>query len=98
LVGSAAMMSVPVRSGNVLADPRYINVHPETRSELAVPLKNKRKVNGVVDLESTQTDYFTEYHERMLTTLASRIAAALVNAQLYARVFDNDRRMDGERK
>jgi sigma-B regulation protein RsbU (phosphoserine phosphatase) len=98
LVGSAAMMNVPVRSGNVLADPRYINVHPETRSELAVPLKHKGKVIGVVDLESTQPDYFTEYHERMLTTLASRIAAALVNAQLYARVSDNERRMDREMK
>jgi sigma-B regulation protein RsbU (phosphoserine phosphatase) len=98
LVGAAAMMSVPVRVGNVQVDPRYINVHPETRSELVVPLKHNGKVIGVVDLESTQPDYFTEYHERLLTTLASRIAAALVNAQLYARVFDNERRMDREMK
>jgi len=98
LVGAAAMMNVPVRVGNVLADTRYINVHSETRSELAVPLKHKGKVIGVVDLESTQIDYFTEHHERMLTTLASRIAAALVNAQLYARVSDNERRMDREMK
>jgi len=98
LVGSAALMNVPVRSGNVLADPRYISVHPETRSELCVPLKHKGKVIGVVDLESTQPDYFTEHHERMLTMLASRIAAALVNAQLYARVFENERRMDREMK
>src|SRR4030095_7229559 len=98
LVGAAAMMNVPVRVGNVLGDSRYINVHSETRSELAVPLKHKGKVIGVVDLESTQIDYFTEHHERMLTTLASRIAAALVNAQLYARVSDNERRMDREMK
>jgi phosphoserine phosphatase RsbU/P len=98
LVGAAAMKSVPVRVGNVLGDPRYINVHPETRSELAVPLRHKGKVIGVVDLESTQIDYFTEHHERMLTMLASRIAAALVNAQLYARVSDNERRMDREMK
>jgi sigma-B regulation protein RsbU (phosphoserine phosphatase) len=98
LVGAAAMMNVPVRVGNVLGDPRYINVHSETRSELAVPLKHKGKVIGVVDLESTQVDYFTEYHERLLTMLASRIAAALVNAQLYARVSDNERRMDREMK
>jgi sigma-B regulation protein RsbU (phosphoserine phosphatase) len=98
LVGAAAMMNVPVRVGNVLGDPRYINVHSETRSELAVPLKHKGKVIGVVDLESTQIDYFTENHERMLTMLGSRIAAALVNAQLYARVSDNERRMDREMK
>jgi len=98
LVGSAALLNVPVRSGKVLSDPRYINVHPETRSELAVPLKHKGKVIGVVDLESTQENYFTEYHERLLTTLASRISAALVNAQLYAKVSDNERRMDREMK
>ena len=52
LVGTAAQMNVPVRSGNVLEDPRYLNVHPETRSELCVPLKHKGKVIGVVDLEA----------------------------------------------
>jgi sigma-B regulation protein RsbU (phosphoserine phosphatase) len=98
LVGAAALRDQPVRVGNVLADPRYINVHAETRSELAVPFKHKGKVIGVVDLESTQVDYFTEYHERLLATLGSRIAAALVNAQLYAKVSDNERRMDREMK
>jgi len=98
LVGAAALMDKPVRVGNVLSEPRYINVHTETRSELAVPFKHKGKVIGVVDLESTQPDYFTDYHERMLMTLGSRIATALVNAQLYAKVFENERRMDREMK
>ena len=98
LVGAAALKDAPIRVGNVANDPRYINVHPETRSELAVPFKHKGKVIGVLDLESTQLDYFTEYHERLLATLGSRIAAALVNAQLYAKVSDNERRMDREMK
>jgi phosphoserine phosphatase RsbU/P len=98
LVGAAALRDVPVRVGDVAKDPRYINVHPETVSELAVPFKHKGKVIGVLDLESTQPDYFTEYHERLLATLGSRIAAALVNAQLYAKVSDNERRMDREMK
>jgi sigma-B regulation protein RsbU (phosphoserine phosphatase) len=98
LVGAAALRDAPVRVGDVRTDPRYINVHPETRSELAVPFKHQGKVVGVVDLESTQTDYFTEYHERLLALLGSRIATALVNAQLYAKVFDNERRMDREMK
>jgi phosphoserine phosphatase RsbU/P len=98
LVGAAALKDAPVRVGDVTRDPRYINVHPETRSELAVPFKHKGKVVGVVDLESTQLDYFTEYHERLLATLGARIAAALVNAQLYAKVSDNERRMDREMK
>src|SRR5205085_7012476 len=37
-------------------------------------------------------------HQRFLMTLASRIASALVNAELYARVADNERRMGREMK
>ncbi len=98
LVGAAAQLNVPVRVGDVSKDSRYISVHPETRSEIAVPLAHKGRVIGVIDLESTALDYFTEYHERVLHTLASRIAAALVNSQLYAKVSENERRMDREMK
>jgi sigma-B regulation protein RsbU (phosphoserine phosphatase) len=98
LVGAAAQLKRPVRVGHVLSDSRYIPVHEETRSELVVPLTYKGRVIGVVDLESTETDYFTEYHQQLLMTLASRIASALVNAELYERVSENERRMDREMK
>ena len=45
-----------------------------------MPLASKGRVVGIVDLESTKPGYFTEYHERFLMTLASRIASSLVNA------------------
>jgi len=98
LIGTAAKLNTPLRIGDVTQDPRYLNVHTETRSELVVPLTSKGRVVGVVDLESTQVNYFTEYHERFLMTLASRIASALVNAELYERVADNERRLAREMK
>jgi phosphoserine phosphatase RsbU/P len=98
LIGTAAKLNEPLRVGDVTKDPRYLNIHTEARSELVVPLTSKGKVVGVVDLESTQVNYFTEYHQRFLMTLASRIASALVNAELYARVADNERRMGREMK
>lgn len=98
LVGAAALLNEPVRVSDVSKDPRYINIHPETRSELVVPLAHKGRVIGVIDLESTTLDYFTEYHQRVLHTLGSRIAAALINSQLYAKVYENERRMDREMK
>src|SRR5436190_1763333 len=48
LVGAAAQMNVPVRVGDVSKDERYISVHPETRSEMAVPLAHKGRVIGVI--------------------------------------------------
>jgi sigma-B regulation protein RsbU (phosphoserine phosphatase) len=98
LVGTAALLNEPVRVSDVSLDPRYISVHPETRSEIAIPLAHKGRVIGVIDLESTVVNYFTEYHQRLLQTLASRIAAALINSQLYAKVSENERRMDREMK
>lgn len=98
LVGTAAQINEPLRVGDVSKDPRYLNVHTETVSELVVPLTSKGKVVGVLSLESTELNYFTENHQRFLMTLASRIASALVNAELYARVSDNEQRMDREMK
>jgi sigma-B regulation protein RsbU (phosphoserine phosphatase) len=98
LIGTAAKMNVPLRIADVTQDARYLNVHTETRSELVVPLTSKGRVVGVVDLESTTSGYFTEYHERFLMTLASRMASALVNAELYARVADNESRLGREMK
>jgi sigma-B regulation protein RsbU (phosphoserine phosphatase) len=98
LIGTAAKLNEPLRIADVRTDPRYLNVHSETRSELVVPLTSKGKVVGVIDLESTQVNYFTEYHQKFLMTLASRIASALVNAELYERVADNERRISREMK
>src|SRR5437667_899294 len=93
LTGTAAKLNTPLRIGDVTQDPRYLNIHTETRSELVVPLTSKGRVVGVVDLESPPANSVTEYHERLLMTLASRIASALVNAELYERVAHNERRM-----
>src|SRR5215467_10850128 len=93
LIGTAAKLKMPLRIADVTQDPRYLNVHTETRSELVVPLTSKGRVVGVVDLESTQVGYFTEYHERFLMTLASRMASSLVNAELHTRVAENEERL-----
>jgi sigma-B regulation protein RsbU (phosphoserine phosphatase) len=98
LIGAAAKLNTPLCIADVTQDSRYLNVHTETRSELVVPLTSKGRVVGVVDLESTQPGYFTDYHQRFLMTLASRMASSLVNAELYARVAENEMRLGREMK
>jgi sigma-B regulation protein RsbU (phosphoserine phosphatase) len=70
----------------VSASEFYVEVNPEVRSELAVPLIAKNRLIGVMDIESEQADYFRPEHLRLLTLTASRIAQAIENARLYARV------------
>ncbi|MBZ5628674.1 MAG: GAF domain-containing protein [Acidobacteriia bacterium] len=93
LVGYAAQHKEPVLVSDVGKDPRYINTNPETRSELCVPLVYKDKVIGVLDIEHTRRDYFTDDHVRTITTLAAQVAIAIENARLYEHVARQERRL-----
>ncbi len=83
IIGAAASTGQAIRVGDILKDPRYLSAVDAVRSELAVPLISRGRVIGVMDIESRQLDYFTPAQQRILTLVASRIATAIVNAQLY---------------
>ena len=94
LVGYAAQHKEAVLVPDVSRDPRYIELNPETRSELVVPLIYQDRVIGVLDLEHTRRGYFTDDHRRTLTTLAAQIAISLENARLYEQVHRQERRLE----
>lgn len=94
--GTAGALRQPIRVPNVHVDPRYVRsraVHVHINSELAVPLIFKDRLVGVLDLESTSYNAFTEEHEQILMTLASTIAIALENARLYEKVREDEQRL-----
>jgi sigma-B regulation protein RsbU (phosphoserine phosphatase) len=86
VVGQVAMTRQPLLINDVNASGNYIDANPEVRSELAVPLIAKNRLIGVMDLESDIAGSFQPEHLRVLTFTASRIATAIENARLYARV------------
>jgi len=94
LVGYATQQRQAVLVPDVKKDPRYIELNPETRSELAVPLIYKGKVIGVIDLEHTRRGFFTDEHRRTVTTLAAQIAIAIENAQLYEQIASQEQRLE----
>ena len=96
IIGTAARERAPILSPDVRKDPRYVEIHPETRSKLSVPLIYKGGVIGVLDLEHTRVNYYNEDHQRTLTTLAAQIAVSVANASLYQRIHDQERRMEHE--
>ncbi|HTC55262.1 MAG TPA: GAF domain-containing protein [Candidatus Sulfotelmatobacter sp.] len=85
VTGQAAQLRQAVLIDDVTQDPRYISAVPNVRSELAVPLTTKNRVIGVIDLEARDPGYFNDEHKRLLTLIASRMAAGIENAQLYTR-------------
>jgi phosphoserine phosphatase RsbU/P len=86
ITGTAAATGYPVRVGDTLNDPRYINAIDNVRSELAVPLMLQGKCIGVLDIQSRHPDYFTRSQQNILTLLGSRLAVAIENARLFQRV------------
>jgi sigma-B regulation protein RsbU (phosphoserine phosphatase) len=86
IVGQVALTRQPMLVNDVTTDENYISTNPDVRSELAVPLIAKNRLIGVLDLESEQVGFFSPDHLRTLTLTASRIAQAIENARLYARV------------
>lgn len=86
ITGTAAATGRAVRVPDVREDPRYINLIDSVRSELVIPLMVKGQAIGVLDIQSTQVDYFTRDQQSVLSLMASRLAIAIENARLFERV------------
>jgi signal transduction histidine kinase len=56
---------------------------PDTRAELAVPLKVGRRIIGVLDVHSTREDAFGGNEVMVLETLSGQVAVAIENARVY---------------
>ncbi len=98
ITGAAAAERRTVRVNDVGNDPRHVtcDVGLDTGSELVIPLLLQDRLIGVLDLESTEKNAFTEQHERMLATLGSYIAVALENARLYEEARENQVRLQDD--
>jgi signal transduction histidine kinase/putative methionine-R-sulfoxide reductase with GAF domain len=84
IVGQVLRSGQSARIGDVSRDPDYVEVSPESRSELCVPIIQENHVEGVINLESDRLHAYTEAHQRFVEQLAQHAAIALANARLYA--------------
>jgi len=72
---------------------------PQTRSEIALPLQARGERIGVLDVQSTEPDAFSQEDVAVLQTLADQVAVAISNAQLYQQAqvsLEAERRAYGE--
>ncbi len=85
LIAEAARSGQPVLVDNVLDDPRYLPIEglPNTRSELAVPIKVKGRIIGTLDVQSRRTSAYDNTDLALLQALASQAGVAIENARLH---------------
>ena len=58
---------------------------PETRSEMALPLRNETGVIGALDVQSTERNAFSDEDIEVLSILATQVGLAIENAQIFDR-------------
>ncbi|MBN1348740.1 GAF domain-containing protein [candidate division KSB1 bacterium] len=83
IVGWVARHGKPRHVPDVRLDPEYKNMEARIKSELAVPLVFRNEVIGVIDIESTELNAFTEHDEDMLQVLADNAAIATKIGELF---------------
>ena len=88
-----------INVGDVTLDSRYLHIATESgndpRSEIAVPLTLVRegKIVGVLTIESSEQNYFSHDHERILYVLGNHLAIALEHARVYDELRQRTREM-----
>lgn len=80
ITGRAVRSGLPIVVGDVRAYADYVELLPQTRSEIAVPIRYAQSVVGALNLESPEVDAFSGEHVRFLEALASQAAIAIGNA------------------
>ena len=84
IVGYAIKTGKPRIALDVGADSVYFDNPdlPETRSEMALPLRLGSEYIGALDIQSTEANAFSTEDMSVFTTLADQIAVAIQNARL----------------
>lgn len=84
-VGKAASTGEVVVINDTAQDPlhRPNPLLPETKAEAAIPLRVGNRTIGILDIQSTEVEAFTEDDIAILQLLADQIAVGIENARSY---------------
>jgi len=91
-----ARIALDVGADAVFFDNPYL---PETRSEMALPLRARGEIIGALDVQSKEPEAFSDEDVDILQTLADQTAVAIHNAQLFQQAqeaLEAERRAYGE--
>ena len=102
IVGTVAVRGEVRMAQDVGQDAVFFNNPdlPETHSEIALPLRARNKIIGVLDVQSKESRAFTAEDVVVLQAIADQVAVAIANADLLRQVAESveaERRLYAER-
>src|ERR1700722_10125222 len=84
-VGAAAQTREPILVTDTRNDPRYLLTSDAVRCELSVPMIARKRLIGVIDVQSARPGAYSDYDRALLRLIGGRVAVAIDNAQIYRR-------------
>lgn len=83
IIGSVAQAGRSHLAANVSEDPMYIrnDLLPDTRSEVAIPIRIGKRTIGVLDVHSTSANGFSTEDVDLLQSISDQTGSAIQNAQ-----------------
>ncbi|MEL7645694.1 MAG: GAF domain-containing protein [Anaerolineaceae bacterium] len=96
IVGYVAQSGKTLLANDISKEPRYGHLEslPETKAELAIPLKVGGSVLGVLDVQSDQPNVFTDEDVVVLSALADSIGLAVHKVRLYTELEERTEQRD----
>ena len=85
IVGAAAQTREPILVPDTRTEPRYLPTSDVVRCELSVPMIARKRLVGVIDVQSARPGAYSDYDRALLRLIGGRVGAAIDNAQLYRR-------------
>ncbi|MCD4738830.1 MAG: GAF domain-containing protein [Anaerolineae bacterium] len=86
LIGRTVILGKPLLVRDVTSDPYYVGGVEGMRSQFSVPMRRENRVIGVVGIESSDADCFSEEKMGFVTRLVDHAAIAIDNARLFRQV------------
>lgn len=86
IIGQVAKTGREILAPDISTEPQFLynSVLPDTRAEVALPLKVEGRVLGVLDLQNDESRAIHEFDLSVLRTLADNIAFAIEGATMFA--------------
>jgi len=77
IVGRVFLDGQSVRESAVQFNSDYLQIHAETLSQLAVPIKDNNDTIGVISVESSEASAFDEYDQMLVETVARQARSVI---------------------
>jgi diguanylate cyclase (GGDEF)-like protein len=92
--GRCARTGAPVLITDVDSDPDYIAGNSAVRSEYLVPIRHRERLHGVLNIESTDAEFFTAEARAVFDAIADQVAGAIHLARVVGELEAANRKLE----